>query len=160
MNSANSTDAVVIDANVLIALCAQEADKYAVAKAAIEQRAQSGSQFFAPGVIVAETLFALCRKLMDGTLTLADHAKAVQSLHVRMTAILPPVNGDGALVERAEFMRGTYGCSRSADGLYLALAETLTQTGSAELITFDIALAAQASVLLPSLTVCLLVPTK
>ena len=146
----------VIDANVLTALCAKEPNKYARAKREVEQRAFKGSLFYAPGVIVAETLFALCRQLADGILTPTEHAQAVQSLDIRMGAILPPPSGDAALVLRAEQIRGAYGCSRSADGLYLALLEELAQSGEAELLTFDVALKTQASIVLPALTVTLL----
>ena len=148
----------VIDANVLTALCAEEPDKYAQAKAAIEQRTLRGSLFYAPGVVVAETLYALCHKLTGDILTPTEHIQAVQGLHVRMGAILPPPNGDAALVLRAEQIRGSYGCSRSADGLYLALLEELAQFGAAELLTFDVALKTQASLILPDLTVTLLTP--
>ena len=146
----------VIDANVLTALCAKEPNKYARAKIAVEQRALKGSLFYAPGVIVAETLFALCRQLADGILTPTEHAQAVQSLDIRMGAILPPPNGDAMLVLRAEQIRGSYGCSRSADGLYLALLEDLATFGRAELLTFDVALKTQALIALPALMVTLL----
>ncbi len=146
----------VIDANVLTALCAEEPDKYAQAQAAVEQRALKGSLFYAPGVVVAETLYALCHKLTGDIVTLTEHAQAVQSLHVRMGAILPPPRGEAALVLRAEQIRGSYGCSRSADGLYVALLEEMAQFGAAELLTFDVVLKTQASLILPDLTVTLL----
>src|SRR5437773_952192 len=92
--------AVTIDANFAIAYCAQEPDKYAKAKAELESYAQSGWQFYAPGVLVAESLFVFCKKLMAGTLTAAEHAQAVQSLEALMTAVHPPPNGDGSLIAR------------------------------------------------------------
>ena len=119
MTVSSSPAFVVTDANVMIALCAQEADKYSVAKSIIEQYANNGAVFYAPGVIVAETLFALCRRLADGLLTPAEHAQAVQSFRVRMQAVLPPPQGDAILISRAEQIRGAYGCSHSADGITL-----------------------------------------
>ena len=148
----------IVDANVLTALCAHEPDKYAHAQAEVEKRARQGSLFYAPSVLIAETLFALCRRLADGLITPTEHAKAVESLNVHLKVILPPPDGDASLVERAEQIRGTYGCSRSADGLYLALTEALAYTGNAELITFDAALQTQASIMVPALTVTLLKP--
>lgn len=149
----------VIDANVLIALCARELDKYAVALAAVEKRVEGEALFYAPGVIASEALFVFCRKLSEGTLSPAAHAKVVQSFGIRMKMALPPPSGEAALVLRAEQIRGSYGCSRSADGLYLALLEELAQSGAAELLTFDVALKTQASLILPDLTVILLRPS-
>jgi hypothetical protein len=142
----------------VIAVCAREPDKYAPAQAQLAQYANAGCQFFAPGVLFAESLFALCRKLTDNLLTPAEHAQAVQSLNVLARAISPPPAGEAALIQRAEQMRAGYGCSRSADGLYLALAEQLAQTGPTELVTFDVDLRQQAALVVPTLTVRLLVP--
>ena len=44
---------VVIDANVVIAICAKEADKLANAEAKIKEYSTNGCAFYAPGVIVA-----------------------------------------------------------------------------------------------------------
>jgi predicted nucleic acid-binding protein len=127
---------LVIDANVLIALCAKEADKYAIADSELTRYAQAGYEFFAPGVIIAESLFVLCKKLQDSLLTAVDHADAIADLCSFMGVINPPPNGDRSLVSRAEQVRASYGCSRSADGLYVALAEELGAMGTAELLTF------------------------
>ena len=54
-----------------------------------------------------------------------------------MALIAVPNNGDASLLPRAEEIRSGYGCSRSADGLYIALAEELAKSGTAELLTFD-----------------------
>jgi predicted nucleic acid-binding protein len=147
-----------MDANFLIALCAKEPDKFAKAHAQLSQYVRDGCRFFAPGVLVAEALFVLCRKLMDGSLTPTEHAQAVQSLVVYLGAISPPPHGDAALAARAEQLRGTYGCSRSADGLYLALAEELANAGPAEFVTFDVDLQKQAASHAPTVTVRLLTP--
>ncbi len=155
---ASSSPAIVIDANVMIALCAKETDKYAMALAQIQQYVHDGFVAYAPGGIVMETLYALCRKLQDGFLTTTEHAQAVQHFEQRMLGILPPPNGEASLVARAEQIRGTYSCRRSADALYIALAEELTQMGSTELVTFDADLQKQAAAAAPSVVVRLLMP--
>jgi predicted nucleic acid-binding protein len=156
---ASNPPSLIIDANVLIALCAKELDKYAVADAELTRRAQAGYVFYAPGVIVAECLYVLCKQLEVGSLSTADHAAAVADLCTYMGMILPPPGGDRTLVARAEQIRAGYGCSRSADGLYLALAEELTTSGSVELVTFDTHLPNQARVNAPSVSILLLVPS-
>ena len=60
---------VVLDASAMIALCAQEPERYNMVQTVVENYANSGSAFYAPNVIVSEVLFAVCRKLGDGTLT-------------------------------------------------------------------------------------------
>ena len=135
---------VVIDANVAIALCAKEADKLANADAKMKEYATNGAQFFAPGVIVAECLFVFCRKVQDGVLTLAAHADAVRAFITLMAAVQPPPSGDNSLIKRAEEIRGALGCSRSADGIYLALAEELSADAPTEVVTFDQGMGAQA----------------
>ena len=149
-------DYVVPDANVIIALCAEEADKYVTAAAQMQQYIIDGCQLFAPGVLAAEVLYILCNKLMRGTLTPTAHTAAVQTLHGYMQTIAPPPSGDAGLVLRAEQLRGTYGCSRSADGLYIATAEALVRRGVVEFVTFDIALSQQAIALVPTIQVQLL----
>jgi predicted nucleic acid-binding protein len=143
---------------VLVSLVAKESYTYPVVLAQMRQYAQDGWLAYAPGVIVAEGLFALCRKLQNNILTAAQHARAVQRLALAMTNVLPPPNGDASLIERAEQIRGTYGCSRSADSLYIALAEHLAQTRQTELVTLDTAIPAWAASAAPSVTVRLLTP--
>jgi hypothetical protein len=106
--------------------------------------------------MVAEALYGLCRKLQSGILTPLQHGRTVQRLLVGTAGILPPPSGDLALIERAEQIRGSYGCSRSADGLYIALAEQLAQSGPAELVTFDAGMLPQAATAAPTVTVRLL----
>lgn len=154
----SSPPAVVVDANVLIALCAKGADKYTVAHAQMTQYAVGGWRFYAPGVIIAETLFVLCGKLQSELITPTEHLQAIQVLIAEMKSILPPPNGDASLIQRAEQIRGGYSCRRSADGLYIALAEELAQTGVAELVTFDADLQKQAAATSPIVRVRLLVP--
>jgi predicted nucleic acid-binding protein len=149
---------LTIDANVLIALCSKEVDKYTVALRELRGCAAAGYQFYAPGVVIAESLFILCRKLGDKSLSARDHAAAVADLCTYMGIILPPPNGDASLVPRAEQIRQGYGCSRSADGLYIALAEALAASGTSELLTFDGGMENQAKAGAPSVKVRLLVP--
>jgi predicted nucleic acid-binding protein len=150
---------LIIDANVLIALCSREVDKYAVADAELTRYAQAGYLFYAPGVIVAECLYILCKKLMDGSFSSSDHAAAVADLCSYMGMVLPPPNGDRMLVARAEQIWSGYGCSRSADGLYLALAEDVATMGPAELLAFDAQLPNQAKSNAPSVVIRLLIPS-
>jgi predicted nucleic acid-binding protein len=148
--------AVVIDANVVIAICAKEAGKLATAEAKLKEYAGKGCTFYAPGVIIAECLFVFCRKLNDGVLTAAEHSSAVRGLISMMAAIQPPPTGDKSLIERAEEIRDTLGCSRSADGIYLALAEELGKTTNTEVVTFDTGMPSQAAASSLALTVVLL----
>lgn len=146
-NTNVSPSSVVIDANVAIALCANELEKVASADAKIKEYSANGCRFFAPGVLVAECLYVFCRKLKDGVLTPVEHYAAVQALAVMMGAIDPPPNGDRSLIKRAEEIRGVLGCSRSADGIYLALADELAQTSITEVLTFDTGMTSQAAAL-------------
>jgi predicted nucleic acid-binding protein len=137
--------AVVVDANVAIAICAKEADKLTNAETKIAEYAKNGVQFFAPGVIVGECLYVFCKKLRDGVLTTAEHANAIQAFITLMASIQPPPCGDKGLIKRAEEMRGGLACGRSADGIYLALAEELTKNGVTEIVTFDTGMRGQAT---------------
>jgi predicted nucleic acid-binding protein len=149
---------LTIDANVLIALCSKEIDKYDIAHRELMHYAQSSYQFYAPGVIIAEALFVLCRKLSDQRLSASDHTAAVADLCTYMGMIFPPPNGERSLVSRAEQIRQGYGCSRSADGIYIALTEELAADGIAEILTFDGGMENQAKAHAPTVKVRLLVP--
>jgi predicted nucleic acid-binding protein len=149
---------VVIDASVLIAICANEPDKYALARAALQQYATAGCALHAPNLAVMETLYILCRKLEAQVLTPAEHATAVLNLTAAMALILTPPGGDASLIARAEQIRSGYSCRRSADSFYIALAEQLTGLGPTELLTFDSGQRSQAATMAPSVTVRLLTP--
>jgi predicted nucleic acid-binding protein len=136
---------VVIDASVVIAVCAKEADKLANAEAKLKEYSVSGCHFYAPGVLIAECLFVFCRKLNDGVFSSADHGAAVLAFTKMIALINPPPNGDSHLIKRAEQIRSSLGCSRSADGIYLALAEELSEASSTEVVTFDPGMQSQAS---------------
>ena len=157
MSLPSSQGAVVIDANVLIAVCAKEQNLHVQAEAALNDYATRGWLFYAPGVVVAETLYILCRKLQAGTLTTSEHDKAIKSFQVHMQGILPSPRGDASLITRAEEVRSGYGCSRSADGIYIALAEDLSKTGPTKLLTFDQDLENQVKQNAPTVSVHLIV---
>lgn len=150
---------LVIDANVLIALCAKESDKYAIADSELNRYAKQGYEFFAPGVIIAESLYVLCKKLQENTLSPLEHADAIMDLSTYMSMIDPPPNGDRSLITRAEEIRKAYGCSHSADGLYIALVEDLLSRGVAELLTFDSQIQNQIKNNAASVKVNVLVPS-
>jgi predicted nucleic acid-binding protein len=141
----NSQGSVVINANVLIATCSKEADRHSKAEDRLKHYGQQGWHLYAPGVIVAETLYMLCGKYQNGLLTSSEHATATQTFQIYMGTINMAPSGDGALIKRAEEIRSGYGCSRSADSIYLALAEELLKSGPGELLTFDQDLQKQAT---------------
>ncbi len=148
--------AVVIDANILIAICSKEQQTYQTAKDAFDEYARQGAEFFAPNVIVAEVLFVLCRKLDAGILTAAEHEKAVEFFQDYLTIISLSPDGEAALVKRAEEIRSGYGCSRTSDGLYIALAEELAKNRPTEFLTFDAGFTNQVAKNAPSVKVNLL----
>lgn len=156
MNRPRISGALVIDANIAIASCAREVDKATKANAELSRYAGLGLTWYAPGVIVSETLYILCGKVQRGELTPAEHTLAVQDFDALMTAVMPPPNGDASLIARAEQIRMGYGCSRSADGLYIALAEELSQTQTTYLLTFDGDLQKQAARNAPAVNIHLL----
>lgn len=156
MSQPNNPDAVVIDANILISLCSKEPLTFARANAAFNAYGQKGWAYHAPNVIVAEVLFILCQKLQNGQLTQTEHTEAIEFLMDYMALIVLPNDGDASLLPRAEEIRSGYGCSRSADGLYIALAEELAQSGTVELLTFDKGTVNQVANNAPSVTVNLL----
>ena len=128
--------AVVIDASVVIAICAKEAGREPLALAELSLYSNQGYEFYAPGVLVSEALYVLCGKEQTGTLTPADYRQAVLELESLASGFLPPPN-EGSLVIRSAEIRAGYGCSRAADSIYIALAEALAQERSTVLLTFD-----------------------
>ena len=157
-SSSSLPDAVVIDANVIIAICAKEAGKEHLALAEIAKYSSRGCQFYAPGLLISEALYVLCGQEQSGTLTQADFAHAIKELENLTRGILPPPQGDAALVQRAAAIRIGYGCSRAADSIYLALAEELTQARSTVFLTFDQGILNQAARNAPSLIIRVLIP--
>lgn len=148
--------AVVVDANILIAICSKEQATYQTAQTAFDQYARQGAEFFAPNIIIAEVLFVLCQKLDKAILTAAEHEKSVEFFQDYITIIQPPPNGEAALIKRAEEVRSGYGCSRASDGIYLALAEELTAIRPTEFLTFDVGVINQAAKNVPTVRINLL----
>lgn len=156
MSPTTKPSAVVPDANVLIGICAKEKDKYQTAETAVEDYLNKGCEFFAPNVIISEVIFVLCQKLANGLLTQIEYEKAIESFKSYLSFISPAPNGEAALVDRAvEILRG-YGCSRSSDELYIALAEEMSKNYDAELLTFDKGIVNQAAKNAPTVKVNLL----
>jgi predicted nucleic acid-binding protein len=153
---ASSSGGVVIDANVAVALAAHEVGRDAAASAEITKYLSQGFVLYAPGTIISETLYALCHKLNSGILSPASHSLAIANFQRTMTVVEPPPNGEACVIHRAEEIRATYGCSRSADGIYIALAEELSKTMPTVLLTFDQELPKQAAKNAPTVTVVLL----
>ena len=158
MNQPSSPDAAVIDANVLIGICANETDKVASATAALDEYSAQGTIFYAPGVIVSESLFILCNKLQNGVLTEAEHNRAIKYLKAYMGMIFPAPQGEAMLVARAHEIQSSYSCRHSTDSIYIALAEELAKTNNVELLTFDQGLEKQAAKNAPTVKVRLLLP--
>jgi len=156
--TSTSAGAVVIDANIAIAICAGETGRAAKASAELLRYSTAGYDFYAPGAIVAETLYILCGKLQQGLLTVPGHAQATADFQALMSKILPPPSGEAAIVLRAEAIRSGYGCSRSADGIYIALAEELALSMPSIILTFDQSMSNQASRHAPTVTVVELIP--
>lgn len=152
----NNAGAVVVDANAAIALAAREAAKEAQARAALAYYSSNGYLLFAPGVIVSETLFALCGQEQRGLLSPPEYVQSVADFHAFMVGVLPPPSGEASLILRADQIRAGYGCSRSADALYVALAEELSQTYITRLLTFDQDLPKQVARHAPTVNVHLL----
>lgn len=146
----------VLDASAMIALCAREPNRYALAQAEVTRLAGIGCLFYAPNIIIGESLYVLRRKLTDAALTAAEHILAVQSLQVRMAVVLPPPSGESSLIRRANQICDNYGASRSNDSLYIALAEQLGQTYVTHLLTFDQDMSKQAARNAPAVSVHLL----
>ena len=152
----SSPGAVVLDANVVIALASREVGRATLVATELARYGKMGHQLFAPGVISAETLYVLCGKLSSGALSPTNYAAAVVAFQRTMTTVQPPPSGDVALISRAEQISNGYGCSRSADGIYIALAEELQQSVETVLLTFDQSMPNQAANKAPSVTVQLL----
>lgn len=156
MNPMNNLFAVVPDANVLIALCAKEADKLKTAETAFDDYTNKGYEFFAPNVLVTEVIFVLCQKLADGSLTRLEYEEALITFADYLKGIVLTPNGEASLIDRAVEIRDGYGCSRSSDAFYIALAEELAKTYDTKLLTFDKGFVNQAAKNAPTVKINLL----
>lgn len=101
MSQPSSQGAVVIDANILLAICTKES-KQTIAETALDDYAAKGWTLHAPAAILIEFMFIACQKLKSGALSQADYDKAVVYFSNYLSVILPPPNGDAALVKRAK----------------------------------------------------------
>jgi predicted nucleic acid-binding protein len=154
--SKTKTGALVLDASSAVAIAAKEGSREVKARAAIANYSTSGYLLFAPNVIVSETLYALCNREQHSLLNPQDYVQSVNDFQALMAGVLPPPNGEASLILRAAQIRASYGCSRSADALYIALAEELSQTYTTRLLTFDQDLPKQAAQNAPTVNVHLL----
>ncbi len=155
MTPTSNLNAAIIDANILISICSKEQDTFPIADTAFKNYAKNGWEFFAPSVIVAEGLFALCNKLHDGVLTQTEYDQAI-GFYVDYMQIISTPGDESALMKRAVEIRGTYGCSRSSDGLYVAYAEELSKSRVVEILTFDKGMKNQILNFAPTVTLNLL----
>jgi predicted nucleic acid-binding protein len=155
MITTNNSNALIVDANILISISSKEQDTFPIADSALKIYAQNGWEFFAPSVIVAESMFALCNKLKNGFLTQSEYEQAVDVFVDYMKFISTP-NDESSLMKRAIEIRGTYGCSHSSDCLYIALAEELSQNRITEILTFDRGMKKQIANHTPTVTLNLL----
>jgi predicted nucleic acid-binding protein len=152
------TGAIVVDANIAIALAAREATRHPILSVELDRYTANGYRLFAPNVIVSESLYILCGKHRSGTLTAKEYGDAVTELALFLSGVSNPTDGDSTLIARAAAIGEGYGCSRSADSLYIALAEELATTVPTILLTFDADLPNQAARNAPTVTVRLLTP--
>ncbi len=148
----SNPNAAVVDASIIVSIASKEIGTYLVAKNAFDTYAQNGWEFFAPNVIVGEVMFALCQKFATGILTEAEYEQAIESFLDYMTIVETP-DDETSLVKRAVEIRETYGCSRSSDSIYIALAEDLAKNRTVELFTFDRGMNNQAAKNAPTVTV-------
>jgi predicted nucleic acid-binding protein len=82
-------------------------------------------------------MFILCQKQNDGSLSQIEYDESIETLKDLMTIISAVPNGEASLIDRANQIRNSYGCSRSSDSIYIALAEELSKTYASEILTFD-----------------------
>lgn len=134
--TSNNPGAVVIDANILISICAKEPHQ-AIAENALADYANNGWVFYAPGAILTEVPFVLCKKHQNGLLSEVKYREAITAFNDYMQTILPSPQGDIRFILRAEEIRQGYSCLHTTDAFYLALTEELAQSGAAEFVTFD-----------------------
>lgn len=132
----NNSGAVVVDANVLISICAKEPSQQ-TAENALANYAAQGWVFYAPGAILTEVLFVLCKKHQSGSLTEAKYREAIEAFNDYMRTIFPSPQGDTRFILRAEEIRQGYSCLHTTDAFYLALAEELAASSPTEFVTFD-----------------------
>ncbi len=112
-----------LDASFVVGICAKAPDKYLKAQAELSRRISEGCPLHAPHLLIMEATYVLCGKQKNNELTEAEHGVAVSNLQMLASSLIFPADSDASLLLRAEQIRRGYGCSRSADCFYLALAE-------------------------------------
>ncbi len=150
MSPTNNPNALITDANIIISVCSKEPTA-TIAKSALESYAKNGWEFFAPNIIVAEVLYILCQKLQNGLLTPKTYDEAIENFQDQMKVTRTP--SDAQFIKRAKEIQNGYGCSRSADSIYITLAEDLAKNRTIELLTFDKGMTNQAAKNAPTVTV-------
>lgn len=140
----STPNAVVVDANILVSICSKEQNTYPIADAAFCDYARDGWDFYAPNVVVAEVLFALCVKFQAGALKGTEYKRAIDIFSDLMQLISTPDN-ESTLIARAVDIRADDNCKRTSDCLYIAFAEELSKTRVSEIVTFDRGLKSQAA---------------
>lgn len=150
MEPKNSPNTLIIDANIIIAVCSKEPTAIKILSA-LGKYAEDDCEFFAPNVSVAEVLYILCQKMSNGLLQPKAYEDAIENFRDQMKTIqtLP----DAQFIQRAKEIQKSYGCSRSADSIYISLAEELAKTRTAELFTLDRGMVNQAAKNAPTVTV-------
>lgn len=148
---------VVIDASFMIGICARERDKHDQARTLLEEYQDSHCRLYAPGVMLTECCFVLCKKKRDGEIGAADHTLAVESLIMSMKGVSPTPCNESDLIRRADFFAEPYGCNFVNDSMYLALAEYLSLSGPTDLLTFDKKMHDRATNLAPAIRSRLLI---
>lgn len=142
-----STDptVAVLDASVAVAIAAPEPGRDAAAQRFLDEYEAAGRTIYAPGVIVNESLYVLCKKAARGELDATNHALAVGRLERLLAGVEPPPGGDRSLVAPTARLTAGLTCNKTNDSIYLALAEQLAGRGEeVEVVTFDDNLARRA----------------
>ncbi|MCC6328311.1 MAG: type II toxin-antitoxin system VapC family toxin [Acidobacteria bacterium] len=152
MNQSNSPGIVVVDASVIVSIVSKETSTHVATEEILNRYTIDGAEFFAPNVVISEVLFALCQKAANGILSEAGHQKAVNAFQDILAGI-SLANDEAGLISRAIEIRASYGCSRSSDSLYIALAERLAGNNSVEIFTLDAGMTNQAAKNAPSVVV-------
>ena len=80
-------------------------------------------------------LYILCQKHQGGTLPDKAYKEAIENFQDQMKAVT--TISDATLIKRTFEIQQSYGCSRSADSIYIALAEYLAKSHTVEIVTFD-----------------------
>src|SRR5947208_131060 len=77
------------------------------------------------------------RNVNENGVAPVQHAQARAEFHTMLSFVSPSPQGDFSLLLRAEAIRGAYTCYRSADAVYIALAEDISTTRPTILLTLD-----------------------